>query len=189
MASDDMRDIWQAGGAGAAPISLADLRRKGEAFRTTIARRNLREYLGAALVALWFGYGAWAGPDAWMRAGDALVVAGACYLAFQLHRRAAVSPPAGEMGWQNCLEYHRAQLVRQRDALRGVWKWYLGPLVPGLAVLMGQGFVNTLRRSVPAGLLFLALTAAVASVLVWVGRLNSRAADGIQKQIDELEIR
>jgi hypothetical protein len=149
--------------------------------------RNRREYLAVAAVVLWFGYGAWASPVASMRVGDAMVVAGALYVACELHRRAAASPAPRELAGQSCLAFHRAQLARQRDALRSVWKWYIGPFVPGLAVVLAPGCVACFRRSAAIGLLSLIPVAAVALLLWLVGRLNGRAAAGIQRQIDALE--
>ena len=187
MESDDMRNIWQSQGGPAAPLSLEELRKKGAKFRSRIVWRNVREYVGAAFVVGWFGYCAWAADTGWRRLGSALVVAGAFYLAFELHRRASASAAPGELAWRSCADFHRAQLVRQRDALSSVWKWYLGPLVPGLAILMGSGCVTAFRHSITAGLLSLIPLGAVALMLWFVGRLNRNAAAGIQRQIDKLE--
>ena len=35
----------------------------------------------------------------------------------------------------SCLEFHRSELVRQRDLLRSVWWWYLLPFVPGMLLI------------------------------------------------------
>lgn len=186
MQNDDIRNVWQAQGTGAAPFTLEELRKKGDRFRSRIAWRNRREYLGLVLVVGWFGYGAWAAPSLLMRVGDALVVAGALFVAFELHRRAAASTAPGELGLKSCVEFHRAQLVRQRDALRSVWKWYLGPVVPGLALIIANGCMAGFRHSALAGLLSFVPGGFVALVLWWVGRLNRKAADRIQRQIDAL---
>ena len=187
MESDDMRDVWQAQGSGAAPVTLEELRKRGKKFRSRIVWRNIREYVAAAVVVGWFGHGAWAGRSRLERIGDALVVAGALYVSFELHRRAAAAPAPGEWSRQNCLDFHRAQLIRQRDALASVWKWYIGPLVPGLAILMAQGCVTAFEHSLAVGLLSLVPLGAVALTLWFVGWLNKRAAAKIQRQIDQLE--
>ena len=185
--SDDMRNLWQAQGSGAAPLTLEELRAKAVKFNTRIARRNLREYAAVVVVVLWYGYGVWRAPALLMRVGDALVVAGAIYLAFELHRRAAASRTPGALAWQSCVDFHRAELVRQRDALSSVWKWYIGPLVPGLAVLLAPGCVTAFRHSVPTGLLSLTPVGVVALVLWLVVWVNKKAASKLQRQIDALE--
>jgi hypothetical protein len=187
MPDNDMREAWQAQGLGVAPVTLEELHRKSGRFRSRIARRNLREYLAAAVVAAWFGYGAWRAGDPVMRAGDALVVLGDFYVAFELHRRASASPVQGALAWLSCMEFHRTQLARQRDALASVWKWYLGPFLPGLAVLLGQGCLNGFRHSATIGLVTLIPLGFVALLLWGVGRLNRKAAARIQKQIDALD--
>ena len=187
MDSDDMRNLWQAQGGQGAPMSLEQLRKKAGRFRSTIARRNLREYLAMALMTPYFGYFAWTARAPLMRAGNGLIVAGLLYIAYELHRRAAASPAPGELGWESCVAFHRAQLARQRDALSGIWKWYIGPLVPGVATVWVALSLPAFRKSVLAGLLALCWIAVPGLVLWWVARLNKDAAAKIQRQIEELE--
>jgi len=186
MESDDMRSVWQSqGGDGA--LKLEELRKKAGKFRTTIARRNLREYVAMVLMVPYFGYFAWTSRLPLMRVGNGLILAGLVYIAYELHRRASASPAPAELGWENCLAFHRAQLERQRNALHGIWKWYIGPIVPGLATVCAAISLPMFRKSVSAGLLSLTWIAVPAVVLWMVARLNHDAAAKIQRQIDDLE--
>jgi hypothetical protein len=185
--SDDMRNLWQAQGPGAAPLTLEELRAKAARFNTRIARRNLREYLAVLFVVAFFSYGAWTAPKLLVRAGDALEAAGAIFLAFELHRRAAASDAPGDLAWQNCADFHRTQLLRQRDALSSVWKWYIGPLTPGLAVILSSGCVDAFRHSARIGMLSLIPVGFVALVFWLVVWVNRKAAASMQRQIDALE--
>ena len=117
MQTDDIRHAWQAQGSGAAPLPLEELRRKGEQFRSTITRRNRREYVAMALMAPYFSYFAWRVHPWLMRVGNGLLVAALFYIAYQLHRRTAISADPSEASWQSCMAFHRAELIRQRDAL------------------------------------------------------------------------
>lgn len=38
--------------------------------------------------------------------------------------------------YRQAIDAHGAELVRQRDALRSAWLWYIGPLLPGLALFL-----------------------------------------------------
>jgi hypothetical protein len=108
-----------------------------------------------------------------------LVVLGTLVVMWQLHRRAA-SRAVPEDFAVNCLQFQRTELARQRDALRTVWLWYLGPLVPGLAVFMWsiQG-----RSARPIDLLVdLTMLTAFAAV-AWINRWG---AAKLQRQIDAL---
>ena len=187
MQNDDMCDIWQAQGSGAAPLTLEELRRKGGKFRSQVARRNLREYVVMALMVPYFGYFAWTSRMPMMGMGNGLMMAGLLYIAYQLHRQAAASDAPAEMAWKTCVAFHRAELERQRDALGSVWKWYLGPMVPGLATILAAGCIAGFRRSTLAGLLALVAAGLVALGMGWMGRLNRRTAAGIQRQIDALD--
>jgi hypothetical protein len=186
MQNNDIRNLWQAQGSADAPLTLEELRQKGEKFRTTIARRNLREYIGVALMVPYFSYFAWTSRLPLMRVGNGLLVAALLYMAYQLHRRASASSTPGELAWQSCLAFHRAQLERQRDALSGIWRWYLGPLIPGFATIAIAISIPLFHRSIGAGLLSFLWIAFPALVLWQVARCNRGAAAKIQRQIDEL---
>jgi hypothetical protein len=189
MQSDEIRNAWQTQGSGAAPPTLEELRKKGEKFRSTIAKRNRREYVAMALMIPYFSYLAWTARPLLMRVGNGLIVAALVYIAYQLHRRTAISSGPGESSWQTCLAFHRAELVRQRDALRGVWKWYLGPLLPGIAAIEASFCMANFRKSGRAGLVSLVWPGIMALIVWWIGRLNLRkGAASIQRQIDELEM-
>jgi hypothetical protein len=78
------------------------------------------------------------------------------------------------------LQFHRRELVRQRDLLRSVWLWYIGPFVPGIVVFgMGVGSrhgTGTWWNALP----FLCVFGGV----MWA---NYRAARGLDRQIAELD--
>jgi hypothetical protein len=186
MQNDDICKAWQGQGGGAAPFSLEQLRGKAGTFQTQIERRNVAEYVGMALGLPVFLYSMCQSPFVWMRVGDGLMVAGVTYMGYQLHRRGSSSAMPADMAWKNCLEFHRGELERQRDALVSIWKWYLGPVVPGLLTLIGGAAVSAFQRSTAAGMKALGIAAMVAMALWFVGWLNRRAAGKIQKQIDEL---
>jgi hypothetical protein len=188
MQTDDIRRAWQAQGSGAAPLPLEELRRKGEHFRSAIARRNRREFIAIALMIPYFGYFAWTVHPLLMRVGNGLIVAALFYIAYQLHRRTAITVDPSEASRQTCLAYHRAELVRQRDALLGVWRWYLAPLFPGIATIAASLCVASFRRSALAGLISVACFGVIALLVWWIARLNLRnGAEKIQRLLDELE--
>jgi hypothetical protein len=82
-----------------------------------------------------------------------------------------------------CREFHRSQLVRQRDLLRSVWLWYLLPFVPGLLLIqIGRAAGD------PSRPLRVVMSATI-SVLVFlgIGWLNQRAARKLDREIEGLE--
>ena len=168
-------------------MPLEEIRRRAGKFERRIRWRNAREYAATAIVVAVFGYYIEAVPGAVARAGSVLTIAGALYVAWQLHRRASSgnAPAAGAV--EDCLGFHRRELERQRDALASVWRWYLGPLVPGLAI-----FIAGTALAVPIPIRYRVLTAAImlaiVGVVFWlVAKLNSYGARKLQTQIDELQ--
>jgi hypothetical protein len=89
-----------------------------------------------------------------------------------------------DLGTANSLQFHRSELERQRDFISHIWRWYLGPLIPGMVVLT---VASALANSSSHGLVRLAISDAIMAfsvILVW--RLNVRAARCLQRSIDEL---
>ena len=82
-------------------------------------------------------------------------------------------------------DYYRRELLRQRDALGTIWKWYLGPMVPGLAIFLVGASLQT-----PPGAhkqLWISITVALSIVVFGgVGALNAWGARRLQRRIDEL---
>jgi len=182
-----LRELWQGQKTEGVRMSVAEVQASAGKFQRRIKGRNAREYAAAAAVVLFFGFEFWQAGDLLARIGFALLIAGICYLAWQLHARGSWSPLPRDAGLSSYVEYKRRELERQRDALSSVWRWYLGPLVPGLVVLM-----LAFGRANPGHLqhmwLFVAIYAAVvAALFVGIGKLNSAAARKLQKEIDELD--
>ena len=179
---DDLRRLWQGQNVEGTRMSLEEIRQKAAKFQKRIRNRNLREYGAAAVVFGWFGYYVWWFPD--VRLGSALILAATVYMVWQLHARGASKTVPEAMAVTPCVEFHRRELERQRDLLRDIWRWYLLPFVPGLAV-----FVWGSARHVEGGRWVNALPFLVLCVVFFgfVGRVNRRAADRLQRQIDELQ--
>jgi hypothetical protein len=78
-------------------------------------------------------------------------------------------------------------LERQRDLLRTVWSWYLGPLIPGLAVLITAYALANPAHWKYQGLFIAGYVLFVAAFVVGIAKLNAGAARKLQKQIDELD--
>jgi len=181
---DDMRKVWQNQKVEYAPMSLDEIHKKAQRFQRSIHRRNVREYVAAAIVVAGFGFYIWRFDDILVRIGSALVITGALYVVHHLHKMGSARTVPADLGSVTCLRFHRDELGRQRDLLRGVWRWCLLPLVPGLALfLFGPALRVPLERWGPVG----ATAAFYAAVFVAVWALNQWAARKLQRQIDELD--
>ena len=183
--NDHAQATWQQQPLEAFRPSLDDLRSRAARFERQVRWRNAREYVGAALAAVCMAVIFWRTPDALTRVGAVLNVAGLAYVAWQLHGRGSARRPPAEFGRTTGIEFLTQDLARQRDLLRGVWRWYLGPLVPGLAVLLAAAAVRAggdIRTAWAIG----GTVVVVVLVFVAVWRLNARAAQRLQVRLDRL---
>jgi len=184
---DEFRNVWKNQPVENVTMSLEDLRRRAAKFQRRIWWRNAREYAAFAIVVVVFGYYIKLIPFPLARAGSVLTIAGALYVAWQLHRRASSENAPGAAGFEDCISFHRRGLERQRAALDSVWRWYLGPLIPGLAVF-GAGTAIAEPLPIRYRLLTAAIMFALVGGVFWlVAQLNRSGARKLQTQIDELK--
>jgi Flp pilus assembly protein TadB len=190
LSPQDPKDIWQSQNVEVPQMSLDELRSKASRFERRIWWRNAREYAGVVAVMALFAFDIYKFPSPLMRAGSALVIAGAIYVAWQLHQRAAAQETPAGGAFANCLDFHIQQLRRQSDALSTVWRWYLGLLVPGLALFVAGSFLSAASRA-HAGLAAVPATALGLGIIVFcfllLWKLNQSAARRLEGRIAELE--
>jgi hypothetical protein len=144
---DDIKKLWQTQATESLSMPLEELQRKAKMFRSRIRRRNIREYVAAAILIVWVGSGLLRFSTPLNRAAQIAIIAGAVYVVWQLRRRGSTAILPVEASASNWIDFHRRQLERQRDALRSVWKWYLAPLIPGIALLLA-GLSRTIEQRI-----------------------------------------
>ena len=162
---------------------------RATAFENTIRRRNTVEYLAGAFVVVIFAAMAFffASQGQWLIAATSIATLfAALFVVFKLHRDGSAQKRRPE---QTCRDHLREQLVRQRDLLRGVPKWYLAPFIPGMA-----GFYLVVTANVAANHGWMIAVEGVwlkvvgtAALFVFLAWLNLREARRIDKEIDALD--
>lgn len=187
----NLQALWQSQPVEPKQFSPQEVRDKATRFQRTIRFRNLREYVAAVFVLVIFSGYAWK-ADTWLsKAGPALIVVGTLYIMFQLYTRAASLPVPGGDGnagvTESCVQFHRRELERQRDLLRTVWRWYLGPLVPGLFVMFLDRFIEAWAKGGFAIVASLGSTLVTVLVFLGVWWLNAAGARKLQREIDALD--
>jgi hypothetical protein len=189
----DLKSLWQNQAAESFTISVEELRKASHKFTRKIFWRNIREYLAAAIVILGYGYYIYRFSNVIVRLGSVLIMAAAVWVAFRLHKRGSSRAMALDMDAQSCVDFHRAELVRQHDLLSNIWKWYLMPFAIGLAVFLIGLLQMALSRpgarlhygDIAVG--YGVAVAACAGVFAFIAKLNRWAARKLQKQIDALD--
>lgn len=179
----DVQSLWQGQPASGGTMSLDELRQRSRRLTRIVSRRNLREHVAGALAVVVCGYLAWRVPLPMMRVGFVLSVPAVIFIVYHLHRHGAARAMPAEMGLAGCLQFHRGELERQRDLLRGVWKWYLLPLMPGLILVYLAAVLAHPEHAWRGVWLF-------AGTLVFfalIGEANRYVAKRLQARIDALE--
>jgi hypothetical protein len=175
---------WQSLDVGTLPAGIAgDLPARLGTFERAIERRNRREMAAGLLAMTVFAFYAWLFDSVLVRLGCALVIAGMAFVLWQLQRRAAGARLPPERWGAPCGDFYRGELVRQRDALRSAWAWYVLPMIPGTVVFFGG-----IAQSFPEARVTVTLTAALpATMLLVIMIWNRRVAKRIGERIDALD--
>jgi hypothetical protein len=186
---EPVQNLWQNQPQEEFNMSIEDIRLKASKFQGTITMRNARELIVGAILVVVFGSFAYLLPSPLGKAAGLLSAAGVAFVMWQLLRQARAATIDEVCLITDWAQFHRTQLVRQRDALRGVWLWYLAPLVPG-GVLH---WIATSQADLAKGNLIAALATSglgiLGMVLVFGGILwlNLKAAKGLQAEIDKID--
>ena len=181
---NDMRNLWQNQETEPVKMPVEQIRKRAQAFQRKIRLRNSIEYAGVVFIVVAFGFMLRGVRDPILRAGDIVCMAGALYVAYQLHRRGSSRTPPADV---TCLEFHRGELQRQRELHRNVWSWYLAPLVPGLATIILAALMAQPGRLPHPRLIIAAYTSVCALLFLVIWKLNGRAAEKLQRRIEELD--
>lgn len=182
-----VKQIWQSQPTEGVRMSIAEVQQRAGKFQRKIWWRNIREYAAAGVVVFFFGYRLMNTGDLLVRIGMGLIIAGTCYLCWQLHRRGSARQLPTDAGLSSFVDFQRRELVRQRDMISNLWSWYLGPLLPGLVLMVvATGHANSGHSKFiwPIIAVYLGV---ILAVFVAIDRLNKRAARRLQRQIDELD--
>lgn len=186
----DMRELWINQKTEGVQMSIEQVRNEAGRFERKIQWRNLREYIVAIAIVLFFGWLFLKVHDLLPRVGCGLIIAGTAYVTWHLLSHGSPGVIGENAGLASWIEFRRQELVRQRDLLRGIWRWHLGPLVPGLAV-MYLAFVRVALSSHShmkhPGVLVGVDGLFFATVFLVAARVNKRAARKLQRQIDDLD--
>jgi hypothetical protein len=182
MNDQELKSLWKSQPLDAETVSIDTIRGVAKGLHAAISRRNRQEKFAAYLVMLIFGVFAWTQETTTMRVGCVLIILGTLVILYQLRKRATIGALPLQGVACTYVEYFRAELVHQREAVRTVWLWYIAPAVPGVAVL-----VWGMAENDPSGfpwLPMLAMFVVPFGVVVW---MNLKVAREMQQKIDELD--
>lgn len=181
----DLASLWQSQPVEPLRLSPAELRAHAQRLQRRIRGRNLGEYLASLFVVVVFGAHAWGAENLASRLGALLVVAAALFIVHRLHTRGSARRLPPDSVAESCLAFHRRELQRQHDLVSSVWRWYLAPFAPGMALLLGEAAA---RARTPGRLLALAGFGLLCLLLaVAVAKINQLAARQLRDELRALD--
>src|SRR5207245_10474371 len=83
----DLQALWQSQTLDTRTISLEEVRAKAQRFERIMVRRNLREYVAAAIVVPSFGWIMWLGPSSLIRVGAGMGIVRTLFVVYHLRRQ------------------------------------------------------------------------------------------------------
>ena len=176
--------IWQSQPVEGIPMSAEMIRNRAGKFERKVFWRNVREYVSSALATVMFVFFFVKTDRILPRIAYVLFVTGIVWVVIQLRRKGTPKNLPSSLGTSPSLTFFRSEMERQRDLVKTVLTWYLAPMVPGFLVLTLD---IALRMPFPASLGSIALMDGGVAVLFFVvWKLNARAAQCLQRTIDEL---
>lgn len=178
-------ELWQSQPEEEMNVTLATIRSKSLKFQTRIRRRNIREYIGLIVGTVMYCGFLWFMPGLLTKIGAVLTLAGMYFSVYQIHRDGSSQEVPVDSSAGDCLEFHRRELTRQRDMLRRVGPWHIGPVMPGFVLFFAGVWVSNVHNTRSAIVMAVsgALAVAVFGFVYW---LNVRAANKLQQELDGL---
>jgi hypothetical protein len=181
--NDDLRRKWQSQPDEGGKMPLEEIRVEAQRLHDRWRRRNIREYIAATITALIFLLEIlFINFPLPIRVALVLFILGLPVFVYQLHKRAAPRALPTNLG-SACLDFHRGELERQRDALQSSRAVVVLPFLPGALVLT----ISIAFGPRPQGLIMaLIVTAFFAAMFTFFAKVNQWAARRLQRKIDEL---
>ncbi|HXJ89418.1 MAG TPA: hypothetical protein VMS18_21555 [Candidatus Binatia bacterium] len=181
-----VQELWQRQPVEGIKMPVEEIRRRAGKFERKIWWRNAREYVASAIAIGLFGYFYVTTHDVLSRVTFGLFIAAMTWIVVSLHWRGSAKKLPEGIDTLTGLKLYRAELERQLDVVRGVWWWYLAPLVPGFVVYtIGYGW-GIRHPAGWAGLIVMDMV--VAGMFVWIWKMNMKAARCLTRMIDELKV-
>jgi hypothetical protein len=185
---DRIQAVWANQPKEGFSMSVEEIRTRSNSLQSIVRRRNTREFVVGACLIVVFGAFAVFATTTLARLGMLLTVAGVAYVLWRLHVVARVASDGEVAATQNWAQFYRSELLRQRDALSGVWRWYLGPLVPGMVVhWLSVGMKATDGNPVWPWVIAVGGLALCALVFLSIASANKKAAAALQAEIETLD--
>lgn len=180
---DHLKALWKGQQTEIQPMSVEAIRLRAGVYQSRLRARYLAVAVLLFAETLAFSWFAWTARNAVIRAGDLLFIAAAAWTAWQLREHWPRGLPGGLASAQVLVEFHHAELQRQRFRFRSMMI-NLGPPLAALAVILVGMRIEEGHPTWAHWWPILALTALWVAMLIWLIRRQVRRW---RRQLDELD--
>jgi hypothetical protein len=181
--NDDLRRLWKSQPDEGPGVSLDIVRARSRMLERRVRRRNYVEYAAALVVVAFVAPLTWTAPNGVLLAGGLTLLAGIAYVGYRIHSAGSPRLMPADMGVLSSIDFHRAELERQRDLLQNIWTWYLLPFWPGLGLMMIGATIERPDHW-PSALGSAVLAVLMGFQIAW---MNKRSARTLQEMIDRFD--
>ena len=179
-ADTEILRLWQKQAREERMMPLDEIRTKAERLATKTLRWRVATAVLFVLLLIKLAVEVWIQEGMLERAGDLLLMAALVYTAYRYRKQRLAAPPVA-LGRTNCVDFYRAELVRQRDLSKDSWGFLL-PFVPGMALALLDGVLEVRSTSQ-----LIAFVASGVGLFLGIAWWNAHTARKLQDEIDGLE--
>ena len=173
--------LWQHQAREERIIPLDDVRAKADRLDAGTRRWRVVSTVLLILLLIKGAFEVWIQTETLERAGDLLIMAALVYVAYRYRQWRQAAPPVA-LGRANCVEFYRAELVRQRALSKDSWGYVL-PFVPGMALSVFGGGLEDRPTSQLIAMIVLGVV-----LFLGVAWWNAHTARKLHNEIDALGI-
>jgi hypothetical protein len=180
-ADSEILRLWQQQAREEEMMPFDEIRTRAERLDTKTRRWRVVTAVLCLLAVILEAWQVWRGEEMLERAGDLLTIAAFVYVAYRFRKYRLAAPPVAR-GRTSCVDFYRAELVRQRDLSKDSWGFLL-PFVPGVTLALLGGS----QQNRPVGQV-IALVAFGIALFLGVAWWNAHTARKLQNEIDALDV-
>lgn len=175
--------LWQGQTEEQADMTLQFILYKAIEFQNRVHRRNQRQAIGAVFVTLFIGWIIVYFPETLLRIGAVLLLASTHYSMWDARKRGSSREVPLEGSASACIEFHRRELIRQRDLYRRAMAVHMPLQFPGIAFVVAAAIIQSGRDSLWSSI---ALVVFVCMVFCTASYRNWRKARKLDQELATL---
>lgn len=185
----DPKALWQSQTTISHAIDLPEIKRRARWSVRIINLRNAADHLGNITVVVFlivFFFTLNQGPA--YQVACVVSIPGMVVSSWLIWKNASVLRPPTEASAKDFLQFQRAQLTRQLQAVRKSWIWYLGPLIVAVPVFAVAHFLDSPAKGRWALVFYFTMTAGAVAATLGINAVRTARLKRMLAHFDQLAV-